>query len=303
MTIIWQTSTTTLADTPPETPYDGNNYEGTIWINIANSTQFFGSPTAGWIPLDPSSNMAVTRSGITLTSTSPAVASVALENIGGSLGVNGSQVAVLGSAGQITTTMITLTSPSPEVPSIALENINGKLNIGGNPVPTLGIGTVAQMLAISTPVPGQEFYTVDNNQQQLNKKFIYTGRTWQSPGSTIELQCGEALNPGAVVEISPNVSYTCRKCQATRDKDVVGTMFKQQALGDWATVCISGIWDVAVVFGTYASGTYLLVDSVDGFASAATSTTSGIFAQVLESKSIAFDGGTVKAFVFTVEHY
>ncbi len=258
--ILYETEFEVVATGPPPSATI-NDYSGMSWTDVTTQKKYWYSPTAGWISIDTAMGMAVERSGITLTSS------------------------------------------SPNVPSVALENIGGSLSIGGSPVPTMGIGSVAQMLAIPDPQPGQEFYTTDSTEPQLNKKFIYSGRTWQSPGSTIELQCGEALNLGAVVEVSPNLSYSCRKCRATRDKDVVGTMFKQQALGDWATVCISGIWDVAVVFGTYVSGAYLLVDSQDGFASATTSATSGIFAQVLESKSVAVNGGTVKAFVFTVEHY
>jgi len=257
MTIIWQDGSTTLADSPPEEPYNRNSYEGTIWINIITKLQYFGGETE-WTALDPSNNMVVNRKGINLISDNGSI--------------------------------------------LKLENKNGHLDVGGNPVPTLGIGTVVDMLALPNPITAQEFYTT-NLQPQLNKKYIYSGRTWQSFSSTIELQCDEDLEVGSVVEITPDTSYTCRKCTQTRDKDVIGTIFQKQKKNDWATVCVSGIWDIAVTAGTYKGADYLLVDREDGLATTTHWATSGIFAQVIENKTIESDGDIVKAYIFPVEHF
>jgi hypothetical protein len=161
------------------------------------------------------------------------------------------------------------------------------------------------MLALLSPAAGQQFFTV-GALAQFNKLFTYTGRTWQCPGETVELQCREDLGEGCVVEIATADDYGIRKCADSGDKDVVGVVaLRSYPNGSWATVATAGLWHVAVVgsANTYSRHEFLRVHTTDGLARESQWPFSGIFAKILADTSCPNDGDLCPGVLHTVEHF
>lgn len=165
------------------------------------------------------------------------------------------------------------------------------------------VGTYATMLAKTGMTEGTQFYVNDNLgtafTSQKNKLFIYSGRTWQCPGETIELLAKENLLKGQVLQISgtgATADYQAERTTTTGDVDVIGIVaLKDITAGEWFCCATSGIWDVACVTGTYNRQAYLKADTNDGYASSTTSEADQPFAKILEQRSVSVLGGKVSA--------
>ena len=220
--------------------------EGKYWLNSASNVKFYHNGT-GWVNYDSASGMAVTRTGVTLIGSSATTASVVLENAGGSLGINGSQVAVLGSAGQISAPVITITSNNPSIGNVNLENGGGNLIVNGSVIgggSSITTGTQAQMLALS-PTAGQQFLTCPSDLAD-SKMCFYNGETWQVAGQTFQMKSNSALPIGTIVETDLGQPDRVKKAQQTGDKDLLGVVVFKSATGanENVTIAYAGRWDV-----------------------------------------------------------
>jgi len=186
-------------------------------------------------------------------------------------------------------------------PDVVLTNEDGKLDVNGIPVNT-SQGTLAQLLAQTSEV-GSQYYIVDRDNPQLNKLSIYSGRSNQITGETIELKSAQDIPIGYVVEPGIGGAFSCRKCDRSRDVDLVGVVaFKDIVVDEWSTIATNGVYPVAVVAGNYDIADYLVSDNEDGLARAYPFGTRGIFAKVLEQKTISSNGGLIYCLIYPVEH-
>jgi len=186
-------------------------------------------------------------------------------------------------------------------PDVLLENVDGKLDVNGTPVNT-NKGTLAQLLAQTSQL-GSQYYITDSTNPQLNKLSIFTGRSHQITGETIELKSTQNIPIGYVVEPGIGGAFSCRKCDRSRDVDLVGVVaFKDIVVDEWSTIGTNGIYPVAVVAGNYDIADYLVSDNEDGLARAYPYGTRGIFAKILEQKTISSNGGLIYCLIYPVEH-
>ncbi len=300
------------SNTNPTSATDGwgslEENEGRYWFNKRTRVKFYHNGT-NWVNYDSADGMAVSRTGITLKSTNPSIGNVNLENAGGSLAINGSQVPVLGSAGQISAPGITITATNPSVSNVNMENINGNLTVNGTTIigggGSITTGTEAQMLAISNPKAGQQFLTCPSNLAD-SKLCFYNGETWQVSGETFQTQSAEALPIGSVVEGDLATPDAVRKAVATRDKDIVGVVVFSSAKGakQNITVAYAGRWNVLCQGGTYTQNLYIETATANGVGRGTSSIGSGVFARPLEVITApAVSGGLVKCILFHTERF
>ena len=179
--------------------------------------------------------------------------------------------------------------------------------INDNPDPTpsgsIEVGTLEQMLAKTGMTEGSQFFVNANLgttfTSQENKLYYYSGRTWQVSGETIELLAKENLLKGQVLQISGTGStadFQAEKTTITGDVDVIGIVAHKDVLaGEWFSVAISGIWEVACIAGTYNRQNYLIANTNDGYASESTSESEQPFAKILENRNVSVVGGKVWA--------
>jgi len=165
------------------------------------------------------------------------------------------------------------------------------------------VGTLATMLAKTGMTEGQQFFVNANLgttfTSQENKLYYYSGRTWQVSGETIELLAKENLLKGQVLQISGSgatADFQAEKTTITGDVDVIGIVANQDiTAGEWFTVAVSGLWEVACIAGTYNRQNYLIANTNDGYASQSTSEADQPFAKILENRTISVVGGKVWA--------
>lgn len=277
-----------------------------FWYNTTTSIMFRHNGV-NWIPYDTADGMAVSRTGIRLTSTNPIVPNLNLENAGGSLAINGSQVPVLGSAGQLSGPGITLTSTNPSVSDVNMENINGSLYVNGNPVSGGGggiqTGTLKQMLSISKPSVGEQFLTCPSDLAD-SKLCYFNGETWQVCGETYQTKSGEVLPLGSIVETDLASPDRAIKAVSTGDKDVLGVVVFNEAtkIGQNITVAYAGRWDILCQGGTYIQTLYIKTAITNGVGMAQNLLQGGVFARPLEiTTAPAVSGGLVKCILFGVK--
>ena len=71
---------------------------------------------------------------------------------------------------------------------------------------SIPVGTLAQMLALTTMTEGSQFFVNKNLgtafTSQTNKLYTYSGRCWGVTGETIELVARVDLDKGMVLQIS-----------------------------------------------------------------------------------------------------
>jgi len=165
------------------------------------------------------------------------------------------------------------------------------------------VGTLATMLAKTGMTEGQQFFVNANLgttfTSQENKLYYWSGRTWQVSGETIELLAKEDLLKGQVLQISGSgatADFQAEKTTITGDVDVIGIVANQDiTAGEWFTVAVSGLWEVACIAGTYNRQNYLIANTNDGYASQSTSEADQPFAKILENRTISVVGGKVWA--------
>ena len=172
----------------------------------------------------------------------------------------------------------------------------------------LSKGTYAELLAKTGMVEGDQFYVNANAgtnfTSQENKLFIYSGRTWQVSGETIEMVCGQDLIIGNCLEIGTTADYQVLKAFATSSEKVIGVVVLQGATnGDWVTVATRGLWGVACISGTYDRGNYLKTDNIDGLAEETTSVTEQPFAKIVENRTSILNGTLIECLLHTQEIY
>ena len=181
---------------------------------------------------------------------------------------------------------------------------------GGNGIE---VGTKADLLAKTGMTEGQQFYVNANMGTAFtsheNRVWTYTGRTWQVVGETVELLAKDDVIEGNTVEVSGTGStddFQFQKTNAAEDPHVIGVVaLKGVAAGQWATVAMNGVWQVAcdAQSGQYDRANYLVTDSTDGLAHESTSVSAQPFAKILENRTISIDGGLVWAVLHTAEIY
>ena len=165
------------------------------------------------------------------------------------------------------------------------------------------VGTLATMLAKTGMTEGQQFFVNANLgttfTSQENKLYYWSGRSWQVSGETIELLAKEDLLKGQVLQISgtgATADFQAEKTTITGDVDVIGIVANQDiTAGEWFTVAVSGLWEVACIAGTYNRQNYLIANTNDGYASQSTSEADQPFAKILENRTISVVGGKVWA--------
>lgn len=166
------------------------------------------------------------------------------------------------------------------------------------------VGTLEQMLLKTGMTEGQQFFVNANAgttfTSQENKLYYWSGRTWQVSGETIELLAKENLEKGMVLQISgtgATADFQAEKTTTTGDVDVIGIVAHKDTIfaGDWFSVAVSGIWEVACISGTYSRQNYLKAHTTDGYASSTTSEADQPFAKILENRNVTIDGGKVFA--------
>jgi hypothetical protein len=165
------------------------------------------------------------------------------------------------------------------------------------------VGTLATMLAKTGMTEGQQFFVNANLgttfTSQENKLYYWSGRSWQVSGETIELLAKEDLLKGQVLQISGSgatADFQAEKTTITGDVDVIGIVANQDiTAGEWFTVAVSGLWEVACIAGTYNRQNYLIANTNDGYASQSTSEADQPFAKILENRTISVVGGKVWA--------
>ena len=159
------------------------------------------------------------------------------------------------------------------------------------------------MLAKTGMTEGQQFFVNANLgttfTSQENKLYYWSGRSWQVSGETIELLAKEDLLKGQVLQISGSgatADFQAEKTTITGDVDVIGIVANQDiTAGEWFTVAVSGLWEVACIAGTYNRQNYLIANTNDGYASQSTSEADQPFAKILENRTISVVGGKVWA--------
>ena len=174
---------------------------------------------------------------------------------------------------------------------------------GGGGGESIEVGTLEQMLVKTDMSEGSQFFVNANLgtafTSQENKLYYYSGRTWQVNGQTIELLAKENLLRGQVLQISGSGStadFQAEKTTITGDVDVIGIVAHKDVIaGEWFTVAVSGIWEVACIAGTYDRQNYLIANTNDGYASESTSESEQPFAKILENRTVSIVGGKVWA--------
>ncbi len=174
---------------------------------------------------------------------------------------------------------------------------------GGGGGETIEVGTLAQMLSKTDMSEGSQFFVNANLgtsfTSQENKLYVYSGRTWQVSGETVELLAKEDLLKGQVLQISgtgATADFQAEKTTITGDVDVIGIVANKDVLaGEWFTCATSGIWEVACIAGTYSRQNYLTANTNDGYASETTSESTQPFAKILENRTVSIVGGKVFA--------
>lgn len=188
------------------------------------------------------------------------------------------------------------------------DNYNNKGEIiddggGGSGGESIQVGTLSQMLAKTDMSEGSQFFVNSNLgtafTSQENKLYVYSGRTWQVSGETVELLAKENLLKGQVLQISGTGStddFQAEKTTIAGDVDVIGIVANKDVLaGEWFTCATSGLWPVSCISGTYDRQNYLTASSNDGYASETTSESSQPFAKILENRTLSVVGGKVFA--------
>lgn len=173
---------------------------------------------------------------------------------------------------------------------------------------SLEVGTLATMLAKTGMTEGTMFYLNANLgtsfTSQENKICIYSGRTWQCIGETVELQATTALLKGQVLKIGTTADFQVIKTTTDSDVDVIGVVaFEDCAAGDWITVAMSGIWEVAVVVNTYDRNNYLKASGTDGYGAETVSEADQPFCKILENRTTIVLGTKIWALLHTAETY
>ena len=191
--------------------------------------------------------------------------------------------------------------------------LNGTDISGGGGGGGIEVGSKADLLAKTGMTEGQQFFVNANLgtafTSQKNKLWTYTGRTWQVIGETVELLAQVDVIEGNTVEISGSGStsdFQFRKTDAAEDVHVIGVVaLKGVSAGEWATVAMNGIWEVAcdATSGQYDRANYLVCNSTDGLANESSSVSAQPFAKILENRTISVDGGLVWAVLHTAEIY
>jgi hypothetical protein len=169
-------------------------------------------------------------------------------------------------------------------------------------------GDKTDLLALVGMTAGQQFYMNANPgtnfTSQENKLWTYTGRTWQVVGETIEMLASEDMIVGNTIEVATTDDYSIKLTNSSEDAQVIGVVaLNNLTAGDWGTVAINGIWEVACENDTYTRAIYLTCDATNGLATKTTSETSKPFAKVLENRTINIAGGLVFSFIHTAEIY
>lgn len=282
MVIISQNDTQTIADNDPDNiNFDADTYEGIIWFNITDNRMFFATDTE-WVLYDNMKNKMVERSDIILNGTdlNNTLTGLSTNEISDITSKDGSVV---------------ITKPSSDIYN---------LQVSGTSTST---GTIAQLLALKGMTIGQTFYTTDNTNYQFNKLWTWSGRTWQVIGETVELITKTSMIEGNTVEISGGNSsenYEVKKTPDSNTIKVIGVIALQGVGTDqWCTIATSGIWSVAcdASSNAYDRANFLSTHGTDGLAQETSSTSSKIFAKILENKTISVNGGLLKALIHTTE--
>ena len=201
-----------------------------------------------------------------------------------------------------------LTLTSADGSALTITNDSGVLSINNTPIvinpPS---GSLTEMLAISSPQLGQQFYLLlgDSTTFSYNKLCVWSGRTWQVQGETIEMCSDGDLPLNYIVEPDDTTDFTVKKCEISQDKDFVGVIQFQgsTSTSDWVTVAYSGVWAVAVEANTHERNDFILSDSIDGLGKTSSSATTGVFGKVIQDKTTTSDGETVLAILHTVERF
>ena len=177
------------------------------------------------------------------------------------------------------------------------EPINGG---GGQSVPE--VMTYSQLQSKTGMQTGDLVYATDLG-IGLSKLWIYTGDTWQVSGETIELEAGQNLNIGELVEMSGTDNRVI-KTNSAGDVGFVGIVqFKNTLLGEKATIALNGVWRVGCETGTYNVGNYLRPSSNAGLAEQTTLVSEEPFAKICETTAVFVNGGLVKAVLHSQEIY
>jgi hypothetical protein len=183
-------------------------------------------------------------------------------------------------------------------------NNNGEtINSGGGGGESIEVGTLEQMLAKTDMSEGSQFfvntYLGTALTSQENKLYVYSGRTWQVSGETVELLAKENLLKGQVLQISglgATADFQAERTTETSDVDVIGIVANQDiTAGEWFTCATSGLWEVACIVDTYSRSNYLKAHTTDGYAQQSSSESLHPFAKILENKSVSVLGEKVFA--------
>lgn len=162
-------------------------------------------------------------------------------------------------------------------------------------------GDLDDLLAVTGMSIGDLFYLNrnlgTNYTAQENKVCVWSGRTWQVPGETIELLATQDMLMGNTVEVDTSATqtssnnYKIRKTVLQNSSEVIGVVaLDAVTAGDWCAVATRGIWEVSGNAETYNRGEYLSTDTKDGQAHRTASVGDQPFAKILESRVLILDG-------------
>lgn len=165
-------------------------------------------------------------------------------------------------------------------------------------------GSKAELIALTGMVAGDQFYMIVPNENQKNKLWTYSGRTWQVIGETVELVCSIDVIEGNTIEVSTFGDFQLRLTNSSQDLQCIGVVaLKSVPTFEWATVACRGTWEVACKAGTYNRASYLNCNTTDGLAQQVTSVTVNPFAKILENITNSTDEDLVWAIIHAQEIY
>ena len=157
-------------------------------------------------------------------------------------------------------------------------------------------GTTAQMLAIASPIVGQQFLNTDYAWVTgVNPKiFVWSGVRWYVPGESIIYKkvTDQACDKGMILDLSLSATGTTRIATSAGDTEIVGiSVYDEDTTSDTVVVAITGVWPVlcSPTGGSIAIRDFLDHDGsgiYDGYANE-DSAGSGVMAIAIEAASTA----------------
>lgn len=141
--------------------------------------------------------------------------------------------------------------------------------------------TRANIQSLSTPSAGDTVYCSD-----LNKRFTYTGNSWQVIGETIEVISASTVSFSYTEVVAYTTgAYFINKTTVVNSKFVAGVMvFDAGPTSEYATVATSGLWHVKAS-ETIPIDYFVLTSSTSGQARTSATLATGMFGVCLTAGS------------------